>query len=132
METNTCSANAQKNLTDERAKNRAVTYVRMSTEHQRYSIENQSTAIERYAKSHNMKVVRTYADAGKSGLNISGRGGLKRLLMDVEGANRDFDVVLVYDISRWGRFQDADEAAFYEYQCKRAGCCNPLLRRAVR
>jgi DNA invertase Pin-like site-specific DNA recombinase len=28
---------------------------------------------------------------------------------------------LVYDISRWGRFQDADESAYYEYICKRAG-----------
>jgi DNA invertase Pin-like site-specific DNA recombinase len=30
-------------------------------------------------------------------------------------------VILVYDISRWGRFQDADESAYYEYICKRAG-----------
>ena len=29
-------------------------------------------------------------------------------------------MVLVYDISRWGRFQDADESAYYEYICKRA------------
>jgi DNA invertase Pin-like site-specific DNA recombinase len=28
---------------------------------------------------------------------------------------------LVYDVSRWGRFQDADESAYYEYICKRAG-----------
>ena len=121
MKTNASSANAQKKLTDERAKIRAVTYVRMSTEHQRYSIENQSATIDQYAKSHNMHVIRTYSDAGKSGLNISGRDGLKRLLIDVESPERDFDVVLVFDISRWGRFQDADEAAFYEYKCKRAG-----------
>lgn len=29
--------------------------------------------------------------------------------------------ILVYDVSRWGRFQDADESAFYEFKCKRAG-----------
>src|SRR5206468_8531162 len=29
--------------------------------------------------------------------------------------------LLVYDGSRWGRCQDADESAFYEYQCRRAG-----------
>src|SRR5205814_5838063 len=29
--------------------------------------------------------------------------------------------ILVYDVSRWGRFQDADESAYYEYLCKRAG-----------
>jgi DNA invertase Pin-like site-specific DNA recombinase len=28
--------------------------------------------------------------------------------------------VLVYDVSRWGRFQDVDESAYYEYICKRA------------
>ena len=30
-------------------------------------------------------------------------------------------MILVYDVSRWGRFQDADESAYYEYLCKRAG-----------
>ncbi len=29
--------------------------------------------------------------------------------------------MLVYDVSRWGRFQDCDESAFYEYLCRRAG-----------
>jgi DNA invertase Pin-like site-specific DNA recombinase len=33
----------------------------------------------------------------------------------------DFDAILVYDISRWGRFQDVDESAYYEFICKRAG-----------
>ena len=31
------------------------------------------------------------------------------------------NVVLVYDVSRWGRYQDTDEAAHYEFLCKRAG-----------
>ena len=29
--------------------------------------------------------------------------------------------MLVYDVSRWGRFPDADESAYYEYTCKEAG-----------
>jgi DNA invertase Pin-like site-specific DNA recombinase len=38
---------------------------------------------------------------------------------------------LVYDISRWGRFQDTDEAAHYEFLCKKAGipvhyCAEPF------
>ena len=99
----------------------AAQYVRMSTEHQRYSIENQSAIIERYAARHNMEIVRTYSDSGKSGLNIDGRAGLKKLLTDVDLGTGGFSVVLVYDISRWGRFQDADEAAYYEYICKKAG-----------
>ena len=39
----------------------------------------------------------------------------------VESGTADFDHVLVYDVSRWGRFPDTDEAAHYEYLCKRAG-----------
>src|SRR5215831_504779 len=99
---------------------RAAQYVRMSTEHQQYSIENQAEAILRYARVHNMEIVRTYTDSGKSGLNLSGRLGLRSLLEDVQAGNADYDVILVYDISRWGRFQDADESAYYEYICKRA------------
>ena len=101
---------------------RAVQYVRMSTEHQKYSTENQSDVISEYASKHGMAIVGTYADDGKSGLSIDGRDALKRLIADVEGNQADFEVILVYDISRWGRFQDADESAYYpEYICKRAG-----------
>src|SRR5262249_28173038 len=42
------------------------------------------------------------------------------LLQDVQNGRADYSVVLVYDISRWGRFQDADESAYYEYICKRS------------
>ncbi len=100
---------------------RAASYVRMSTEHQRYSIENQADAISKYAETHNMEIVREYSDAGKSGLSIDGRQGLKRLLLDVDLGDCDFNVILVYDVSRWGRFQDADESAHYEYICRKAG-----------
>ena len=34
---------------------------------------------------------------------------------------RHFKSILVYDVSRWGRFQDADESAYYEYICRQAG-----------
>ena len=100
---------------------RAAQYVRMSTEHQQYSTENQADKILDYAAQHGFEIVRTYADEGKSGLSISGRDGLQRLLADVKVGNTDFEAVLVYDVSRWGRFQDADESAHYEYTCKQAG-----------
>ena len=100
---------------------RAAQYVRMSTEHQRYSTENQSDAIAHYAEQRGIEIVRTYSDEGKSGLRIQGRDGLKQLIDDIQSGKADFEAVLVYDISRWGRFQDADESAYYEYICKRAG-----------
>lgn len=100
---------------------RAAQYVRMSTEHQQYSTENQADRIHEYANAHGISIVRTYADEGKSGLNIGGREGLQRLLADVVSGDVNFETILVYDISRWGRFQDADEGAHYEYICKQAG-----------
>jgi DNA invertase Pin-like site-specific DNA recombinase len=92
----------------------------MSTEHQQYSTENQMAAIQEYASKYAMEIVRTFADYGKSGLDLAGREGLRTLIQVVESGNADFDAILVYDISRWGRFQDADESAYYEYICKRA------------
>ena len=100
---------------------RAAQYVRMSTEHQQYSTENQADRIKEYAEHHGIEIVHTYADEGKSGLNIGGREGLKRLLEDVRTRHVDFEFILVYDVSRWGRFQDADESAYYEFLCKQAG-----------
>jgi DNA invertase Pin-like site-specific DNA recombinase len=100
---------------------RAAEYVRMSTEHQRYSTENQAEAIRIYANQRNLEIVRTYADAGKSGLRLDGREALQKLIEDVENGRTNFETILVYDVSRWGRFQDADESAYYEYICKRTG-----------
>jgi DNA invertase Pin-like site-specific DNA recombinase len=100
---------------------RAVEYVRMSTEHQQYSTENQADKIREYAAHRGIEIVKTYADAGKSGLRIDGRIALQQLLSDVQSGKADFQIILVYDVSRWGRFQDADESAYYEYICRRAG-----------
>ena len=100
---------------------RAAEYVRMSTEHQQYSTQNQSDKIREYAERRGIEIVRTYADAGKSGLRIAGRQALQQLIKDVETGIADFEIILVYDVSRWGRFQDADESAYYEYVCRRAG-----------
>ena len=98
----------------------AAEYVRMSTEHQQYSTENQSDVIREYANKRGMAIVRTYEDAGKSGLRIDGRDALKQLIRDVETGQANYQAILVYDVSRWGRFQDADESAYYEYICRRA------------
>ena len=100
---------------------RAAEYVRMSTDHQKYSTENQSDAIKQYAETRGIEIVCTYADEGKSGLSVDGRDAFKRLIADVVEGRADFEMILVYDVSRWGRFQDTDESAYYEYICKRAG-----------
>ena len=94
----------------------------MSTEHQQYSTENQADAIREYAARRGIEIVRTYADRGKERAAAStGRDALKQLLDDVQTGRPISRRILVYDVSRWGRFQDADESAYYEYICKRAG-----------
>jgi DNA invertase Pin-like site-specific DNA recombinase len=100
---------------------RVAQYVRMSTEDQQYSIANQQAKINEYAKKHGFAVTRTYTDSGKSGVVIKHRKGLSALLKDVVGGEADYEAVLVYDVSRWGRFQNPDEAAHYEFLCQNAG-----------
>lgn len=99
----------------------AAQYVRMSTDHQRYSIENQAAAIAAYAQANGLTIVHTYRDEGISGLRIKNRMGLRRLIEDVQSGCTEFGHLLVYDVSRWGRFQDIDESAHYEFICKQSG-----------
>ena len=95
-------------------------YLRMSTEHQQYAIENQSVAIADYAVKHGFVVTATYKDSARSGLVLRNRDGLAALLRDVM-AKPAYKAILVFDVSRWGRFQDVDESAHYEFLCKSAG-----------
>ena len=99
----------------------AAQYIRMSTEHQQYSTENQAKVIAQYAEQRGYDVVASYEDGGKSGLTFGGRQSLQQLIKAVPDGHVPFKNILVYDVSRWGRFQDADESAYYEYLCKQAG-----------
>jgi DNA invertase Pin-like site-specific DNA recombinase len=99
----------------------AAQYLRVSTERQEYSLDFQSAGIDAYALAHGFGVCQTYCDEAKSGLDLGRRKGLSQLLRDVVGGKQIYKAVLVYDVSRWGRFQDPDEAAHYEFLCKAAG-----------
>ena len=78
----------------------AVAYVRMSTEHQQYSTENQLDRIKEYAARRGMQLIHVYTDAGKSGLSVKGRESLRQLIADVEAGTATFKCILVYDVSR--------------------------------
>jgi DNA invertase Pin-like site-specific DNA recombinase len=93
----------------------------MSTDGQQYSLSYQRSTIAAYAERHNFTIVKTYADPGRSGLWLRNRPGLTAILRDVVANDHEFDAILVYDVSRWGRFQDADEAGHYEFLCKSNG-----------
>ena len=99
----------------------AAQYLRVSTERQEYSVDCQGARIANYAQQNGFEVCQTYCDEAKSGLEIRRRTGLSQLLQDVVGGKQSYKAVLVYDVSRWGRFQDPDEAAHYEFLCKAAG-----------
>src|SRR5579875_3444694 len=99
----------------------AAQYIRMSTEHQRYSPLTQAAAIRDYADRHGLRIVASYEDHGRSGVTLKGRDGLKQLLADVLAKSVEFSTILVLDVSRWGRFQDPDQAAHYEFLCREAG-----------
>jgi DNA invertase Pin-like site-specific DNA recombinase len=110
---------------------RAAAYVRMSTDAQVYSTFNQMTLIKQYAVEHNLQIVRIYSDEGISGLRIENRPGLNTLLSEIVRGRADYSKLLVYDVSRWGRFQDIDESAHYEFICRRRGvgviyCAEPF------
>lgn len=96
-------------------------YNRMSTNPQDCSIALQQDWNRTYAARHGMKVVRSYVDEGRSGVTARRRRALAQLLNDVHDNSTPWSAILVYDVARWGRFQDPDEAAFYEWGCKAAG-----------
>lgn len=99
----------------------AAQYVRMSTENQKYSTANQAAAIAEYARDHGYEIVATFSDPGISGLDLKHRPGLKAMLEAVVKGGQPFETILVLDVSRWGRFQDIDESAYYEFLCRKSG-----------
>jgi DNA invertase Pin-like site-specific DNA recombinase len=93
---------------------RAVQYSRMSSDNQRYSTEISRMQSPSTRRTHGYDIIASYIDAGKSGLSLKGREALKQLLSDALAAQRTFDAILVLDVSRWGRFQNPDQAAHYD------------------
>src|ERR1700676_5145014 len=99
----------------------AAQYLRMSTDDQKCSMPLQISSIEKYAQRHGYILTKTYIDSGKSGVVLKHRNGLNELLQDVITRKATYRAVLVHDVSRWGRFQDPDEGAYYEFLCKQSG-----------
>ncbi|MEO5349445.1 MAG: recombinase family protein [Magnetococcus sp. YQC-3] len=97
---------------------RAAQYLRSATSGSS-SIGRQEQMNREYAARNGMAIVRTYIDEGKSGLNLEDRAALKHMFEDITSGRADFDVLLIYDISRWGRFQESDQSAYYEYLCRK-------------
>jgi DNA invertase Pin-like site-specific DNA recombinase len=94
---------------------RVALYLRRSTneELQADSLRVQKAQLEEYAKIHGHIVVGVYEDSA-SGLSVKGREGFLRLIDRVK-RGAPFEAILVQNVSRWGRFSNTDESAFYEF-----------------
>jgi len=106
---------------DRVANPRAAQYLRMSTEGQFLSMGLQAAANAAYAAAHGLELVASYADPAVSGITFEDRPGLRGLLADALSGHAPFAHVVTVDVSRWGRFQDPDEAGHYEFLCRTAG-----------
>lgn len=101
---------------------RAVAYLRASTDKQEQSVGDQLTAISTYAKEHGYTIVGSpFADDGRSGIEAESRPAFMRMMKLIESGESDFEFILCFDVSRWGRFLNPNEAAHWEYVCNRAG-----------
>ena len=74
----------------------AVAYVRMSTDHQKYSTENQLDIIRDYATAKGLQILRVFEDSGRSGLRLDGREALQNLMTEIRTGQADFKAILVY------------------------------------
>jgi len=102
---------------------RAIAYYRHSAEDkQENSVAIQRDHAQKLAKENNIEIIHEEADEGKSGLSAD-RAGFQKLLSNwvLNDEAPAFEYILVYDVSRWGRFQNPDEAAMYQYQCTKRG-----------
>ena len=102
---------------------KAIAYYRHSAEDkQENSVAIQRQHTEKFAREHNIEIIHEEADEGKSGL-LASRPAFERLFINwIENDDAPhFDYVFTYDVSRWGRFQDPNEAAYWTHLCTQRG-----------
>ncbi|MES2266162.1 MAG: recombinase family protein [Bacteroidota bacterium] len=110
-------------ITSQQVPKKAISYYRHSAEDkQENSVAIQRQHTEKFAREHNIEIIHEEADEGKSGL-LANRPAFERLFDNwIENPQAPhFEYVLVYDVSRWGRFQDQDQAAYFAHLCKKQG-----------
>lgn len=104
------------------ATSKGVAYYRHSAQdRQENSIPIQRERVKKFAGEHGIEIIREFADHGKSGLSTEGREDFKKIMEMIIDPSKEFDYVLVLDMSRWGRYQDVDLSAHYRAICKQYG-----------
>lgn len=82
---------------------KVIGYVRVSTDEQAregISLENQKAKVESYCSLHDLELVNTIEDAGKSGKDLN-REGMKALIESIK--SRQINAVIVYKLDRLSR-----------------------------
>ncbi|UCE61610.1 MAG: recombinase family protein [Phycisphaerales bacterium] len=102
------------------AKQRAVGYVRRSTDRQEQSIPDQKKAIEAYASEQGLRLGKFYVDDAISGTSTIRRRAFQQMMQDAQSPSRRFDLIIVYDVKRFGRV-DNDEAGYYRHVLRTHG-----------
>ncbi len=97
----------------------AVGYARRSTDMQERSLPDQRAYIERWAVEHGYAVARWFTDDAVSGTSAKGRDQFEQMIAEAENG-RNFDAVLVYDMSRFSR-GGTNETGYYIHRLKMAG-----------
>lgn len=101
-------------------KNIAVGYVRCSTILQDESVQQQKDEIKRWAEQNEYTIKRWYEDEGRSGTTFEKRPGFRSLQEAVEN-KPDFQYVLVYDESRWGRADNPRDNSYWKMHFEHQG-----------
>lgn len=96
-------------------------YVRHSTDQQEGSTVSQIDELQRYCAQNNREVVRIFEDKGQSGTSFLKRPAFVEMLKLVESGKADFDEILVYDESRWGRGVNPRENSYWKMHLERFG-----------
>jgi DNA invertase Pin-like site-specific DNA recombinase len=85
------------------SKTRTVGYVRRSTDRQEQSIDDQKKALKLYAAENDLQFLKFYIDDAISGTSAIGRRAFQQMIEDAQSQSRPFDIIVVYDIKRFGR-----------------------------
>jgi len=96
----------------------AVGYLRCSTDQQEDSTRQQKEEILRFAEPHGYNVIRFYEDFGRSGTSFRKRPEFMRMVKCAIDGHADFEFIIAYDESRWGRADDPEENSYWENRFK--------------
>lgn len=93
-------------------------YIRMSTQQQTDSPEQQRRAFEEMRQRYGLAKVAEYLDEGKSGLSIKNRPAFQKMLADATAGK--FKAIAIWDINRLSR-EDSLAASAYVETIRKAG-----------